>query len=163
MKGLLSTMLPALDIARLKAANINPATGLATDYLNHYNEVAMTIASLSDLPEMRDSVLDWRPLGYPAHFIHTRYSEQGLAIAAYIAAPRAVKAQFLATRADLDSRVASVQRRIAAEPETPSAIADDAAAIFAGIAQLGGVINGGRAAPLLQRSAEQDLVDSLFA
>ena len=41
-------------------------------------------------------------------------------------------------------------------------ILDEAAAIFAGIARLGGVINGGQGASLLQRSAEQDLVDSFF-
>jgi hypothetical protein len=27
--------------AELKAANINPQTGLATDYLNHFNEAIM--------------------------------------------------------------------------------------------------------------------------
>ena len=153
-------MLPPLDAGRLKAANINPATGLATDYLNHYNEVAMTIASLADLPDMRESVLAWRPLGYPAHFLHTGFAERGLAIAAYIAAPRDVKAKFLATRAELDTCVAGVQGRIAGDEL--SAASEDAAVIFAGIARLGGVINGGQGAPLLQRSAEQDLVDSFF-
>jgi len=123
----------------------------------------MTIASLGDIPEMRESVLEWRPLGYPAHFVHTRYNERGLAIAAYIAAPREVKAQFLAARADLDSRVSCVQQRIASAVDMLPSMQDDAASIFAGIAQLGGVINGGRTASLLQRSAEQDLVDSLFA
>lgn len=153
-------MLPPLDAARLKAANINPATGLATDYLNHYNEVAMTIASLADAPDMRDDVLAWRPLGYPAHFLHTGFAERGLAIAAYIAAPRDVKAKFLATRAELDDCVAGLQRRLA--DEETSAASEDAAAIFASIARLGGVINGGQGASLLQRSAEQDLVDSFF-
>jgi hypothetical protein len=154
-------MLPPLDAARLKAANINPVTGLATDYLNHYNEVAMTIASLADVPDMRDDVLAWRPLGYPAHFLHTGFAERGLAIAAYIAAPRDVKAKFLATRAELDDCVAGVQRRLGADD--PSAAAEEqAAAIFAAIARLGGVINGGQGASILQRSAEQDLVDSFF-
>ncbi len=153
-------MPPPLDANRLKAANINPATGLATDYLNHYNEVAMTVASLADMPDMRESVLAWRPLGYPAHFLHTGFAERGLAIAAYIAAPRDVKTKFLATRAELDTCVAGVQRRLSADD--PPAADEDAAAIFAGIARLGGVINGGQGAPLLQRSAEQDLVDSFF-
>lgn len=155
-------MLPPLDAARLKAANINPVTGLATDYLNHYNEVAMTIASLGDMPEMRDSVLEWRPLGYPAHFLHTGFAERGLAIAAYIAAPRDVKTRFLAMREELDASVASVQRRLE-EGREPASMGGDAAAIFAGISRLGGVINGGESASILQRSAEQALVDSFFA
>lgn len=154
-------MLPPLDANRLRAANINPATGLATDYLNHYNEVAMTVASLADMPDMRESVLAWRPLGYPAHFLHTGFAERGLAIAAYIAAPRDVKTSFLAVRAELDTCVAHVQQQLLADAP-PTAADDTAAAIFAGIARLGGVINGGQGAPLLQRSAEQDLVDSFF-
>jgi len=155
-------MLPPLDPGRLKAANINPATGLATDYLNHYNEIAMTIASLADLPEMREEVLGWRPVGYPAHFLRTRYADRGLAIAGYIAAPRDVKAQFLAARADLDSRLSVLQARLADGDGSPESLGAEAQAIFADIARLGGIINGGRSASLLERSAEQDLVDSFF-
>ena len=29
--------------AKLRAANINPRTGLATDYLNHFNEAIMLL------------------------------------------------------------------------------------------------------------------------
>ncbi len=47
-------VLPDPDL--LKAANINPVTGLATDYLNHFNEIAMMIATLADMPEMREPV-----------------------------------------------------------------------------------------------------------
>jgi hypothetical protein len=49
---------PLSDPDLLKAANINPATGLATDYLNHYNEIAMMIATLGDMPDMREPVLE---------------------------------------------------------------------------------------------------------
>ena len=150
------------DPDRLRAANINPATGLATDYLNHYNEVAMLIATLSDIPEMRDSVLEWQPVGYPTHFARTGFSDKGLAIAAYITAPRETKAQFLAARDALESQIGDVQIRLASAPEAPSGIAREADAIFAGIARLGGIINGGKAVPLVKQSAEQDLVDSFF-
>jgi hypothetical protein len=155
-------MLPPLDSGRLRAANINPATGLATDYLNHYNEIAMSVASLADIPEMRDEVLGWRPVGYPAHFLRTRYADQGLVIAGYIAAPRHVKAQFLAARAALDARLVALQARLAAGDGSPGKLGAEANAIFADIARLGGIINGGRSASLLERSAEQDLVDSFF-
>lgn len=152
----------AIDPDRLKAANINPATGLATDYLNHYNEVAMMIASLSDMPDMFETVLDWRPVSYPAHFIRTNFADRGLAIAAYIVASRDVKTQFFGARADLESRITSVQQRLSSHPGYPEAVAREADAIFADIAKLGGVINGGKSAPLLKQSAAQDLVDSLF-
>jgi hypothetical protein len=37
----------AAHAAVLKAANINPKTGLATDYLNHFNEAIMLAISRS--------------------------------------------------------------------------------------------------------------------
>lgn len=150
------------DPDRLRAANINPATGLATDYLNHYNEVAMLIASLADLPEMRESVLEWRPTGYPTHFARTHFTDRGLAIAAYITAPRDAKAQFLAAQGEIDARIGDVQGRLAAVEQVPPGIAHEADEIFAEIARMGGIINGGKAVPLVKQSAEQDLVDSFF-
>jgi len=158
-------MLPAATLSpeRLRAANINPATGLATDYLNHYNEVAMLVATLEDMPDMHEAVLQWRPVGYPRHFHRSGFTERGLAIAAYVLASDAVKRDFRAAQADLDSRIEHLQQRLMAAPQSAGDIAREAPAIFADIARLGGVINGGKAAPLLQQSAEQDLVDSLFA
>lgn len=150
------------DPDRLRAANINPVTGLATDYLNQYNEVAMLIGTLADMPDMAECVLDWRPVGYPTHFARTGFAERGLAIAGWLVVSRDVKAQFLSVRADLETRIADVQRRLASTL-VPELVADEAPAIFADIARLGGVINGGKAAPMLQQSAAQDLVDSLFA
>lgn len=151
------------DPDRLRAANINPVTGLATDYLNHYNEVAMLISSLADMPDMGDAILDWRPVGYPTHFRISGFGEKGLAIAAWVLASREVKEKFRAACADIESKIFEVQQRLSLNPDRTADIAAEAAPIFARIARLGGVINGGAAAPLLQQSAAQDLVDSLFA
>jgi len=152
-----------LSPERLRAANINPVTGLATDYLNHYNEVAMLVAAMADVPEMREAVLAWRPLGYPTHFRRSGFSERGLAIAAYVLASAQVKREFLAAQAELDARITLLQQRLVDATGQSLDLAAEAASIFADIARLGSVINGGKAAPLLQQSAEQDLVDSLFA
>ena len=54
--------------ARLAEANINPATGLATDYLNHFNEAIMLLEMLSSCPDCRDDILAWRPMSYREHF-----------------------------------------------------------------------------------------------
>jgi hypothetical protein len=157
-------MSPAVypDPNRLRAANINPATGLATDYLNHYNEVAMLIATLADMPEMSDVILDWRPVGYPTHFRRSGFGEKGLAIAAWVLAGREVKRQFRVACEDVESSISAVQHRLSLAPDRSAEIAAEAGSIFEGIARVGGVINGGKAAPLLQQSAAQDLVDSLF-
>src|SRR5450830_1066934 len=72
--------------ARLRAANINPRTGLATDYLNHFNEAIMLLEMLSSCPDCRDDFLGWRPMSYREHFEASRFKGRVLAIAAYDAA-----------------------------------------------------------------------------
>ena len=50
-----------IDEARaavLRAANINPRTGLATDYLNHFNEAIMLLEMIPDMPECAEDFLD---------------------------------------------------------------------------------------------------------
>ena len=53
---------------RLAEANINPATGLATDYLNHFNEAIMLLEMLSSCPDCIEDFLAWQPLSYREHF-----------------------------------------------------------------------------------------------
>src|SRR5689334_19751567 len=99
--------LPHPDV--LKAANINPNTGLATDYLNHYNEVAMMIATLDDMPEMREPVLEWRPVGYATHFRMTGFRDRDLAVKAYENVPPGVKARFFEARRQVEIVILEVQ------------------------------------------------------
>jgi hypothetical protein len=71
------------DAARLADANINPATGLATDYLNHFNEAVMLLEMLSMCPDCLDDFRGWRPLSYREHFEASRFKGRDMAIAAY--------------------------------------------------------------------------------
>jgi hypothetical protein len=149
-----------LDADVLRAANINPVTGLATDYLNHYNEAAMLVAMLSDMPDMADMVLDWRPLDYPSHFRNTHFREKDLAIAAYAAAPADVLERFHTGCRQVEDAIGWVQRSIEAEPARAGDLAGEAQPIFDLIAAVGGVINGG--AQLLAANDDQSAVDALF-
>lgn len=151
------------DPARLRAANINPATGLATDYLNHYNEVAMLIASLEDLPEMREQVLEWRPVGYATHFRMTGFRERDLAVASFEAVPAAVKTRFFAARRELELAIIDVQELIEAAPQAAARLAARAPDIFSAIARLGGVINGDQGGASSTAAPVQSRVDSLFS
>ncbi len=72
--------------ARLCAADINPDTGLATDYLNHFNEAIMLLEMLSACPDCLEDFLAWRPMSYREHFAASRFKGRGLVIAAYNAA-----------------------------------------------------------------------------
>src|SRR4051794_29820518 len=75
-----------IDQARaeqLRAANINPRTGLATDYLNHFNEAVMLLEMVPDMPECAEDFLTWTPLSYAEHFWASNFKARDLAIEAY--------------------------------------------------------------------------------
>src|SRR5260370_30160106 len=76
--------------AELRAANINPRTGLATDYLNHLNEAIMLLEMIPDMPDCAEDFLSWRPLSYREHFAASNFTARELAIAAYDSADPAI-------------------------------------------------------------------------
>src|ERR1700687_5298074 len=80
--------------AALRAANINPKTGLATDYLNHFNEAIMLLEMIPAMPECAGDFLSWQPLTYADHFIASNFRGRDLAIAAYNEARDDVRVPF---------------------------------------------------------------------
>ncbi len=51
------------------ACLVNPASGIANDYLNHFNEILLLIENLPTLlPEMLDELLEWHPVTYREYF-----------------------------------------------------------------------------------------------
>ncbi|QGZ36337.1 hypothetical protein [Stappia indica] len=101
-----------LSADRLVAANINPRTGLATDYLNHFNEVVMLLEMLPDMPDCVEDVLDWQPLSYEQHFEASNFAEKHLAVEAFRAAPAAVRKALKDVVATLDTAVCEKQGRL---------------------------------------------------
>lgn len=73
--------------ARIASANINQESLLATDYLNHFNEVAMIMEMLPDMPDFVEDVKAWEPKSYKQHFQASTFSEKELAVAAYDCVP----------------------------------------------------------------------------
>jgi len=48
---------------------VNPNSGMANDYLNHFNEILLLVENLPALlPEMVDDILEWEPIGYEDYF-----------------------------------------------------------------------------------------------
>src|ERR1700757_1058272 len=84
----------AARAATLKAANINPRTGLATDYLNHFNEAIMLLEMIPDMPECATDFLEWHPLSYAEHFIASNFKARDLAIEAYESADAKIRTEF---------------------------------------------------------------------
>ncbi|MGE0566097.1 MAG: hypothetical protein AB7O50_16470 [Pseudolabrys sp.] len=62
---------------------VNPATGLATDYLNHFNEAIMLLDMLTQCPDFLDDFLAWTPMTYREHFAASRLKDREAMIAAY--------------------------------------------------------------------------------
>jgi hypothetical protein len=105
-----------LDPGRLKAANIHPDTRLATDYLNHFNEVVMLVDLLPEMPDLAVEVVAWQPCSYVEHFRASRFKERDLAIRAYGAVDPVRRAAFETTVSAIDTAIADLQDMITAAP-----------------------------------------------
>jgi hypothetical protein len=88
--------------ARVAGANIDPKTLLATDYLNHFNEIVMLIDMIPDMPDMIEDVKQWAPRDYCAHFEQSSFAARHLAVEAYAHAPAAYRRPFEETVRQLD-------------------------------------------------------------
>lgn len=88
---------------RVRGANISEKTLLATDYLNHFNEIVMLIEMVPDMPDMIEECRLWRPKSYQQHFRDSGFSEKELAIEAYDHVPNKFRTPFEATIAQMDA------------------------------------------------------------
>ena len=135
----------AIDAERLAAANINPKTRLASDYLNHFNEAIMLLDLLPSMPECIVELIGWEPMDYEEPFANSHFKDKELAIAAYDAAdPIArVRLEELADtmNALLVATCEAFQRRASLEAANVVA-AETAARLKPMIARAGAVING---------------------
>ena len=82
---------------RVRGANISEKTLLATDYLNHFNEIVMLIEMVPDMPDMIEDCRLWHPKSYQKHFQDSGFSEKELAIEAYDHVPNKFRTPFEAT------------------------------------------------------------------
>lgn len=67
--------------------NINASSLLATDYLNHFNEIVMILEMVPDMTEMIEEAMEWKPRSYVEHFEASAFTDKELAIWAYENAP----------------------------------------------------------------------------
>ena len=155
------------DAVRLADANINPATGLATDYLNHFNEAVMLLEMLSMCPDCLDDFRDWRPLSYREHFEASGFKGRDMAIAAYDAAEPS-RRDCLDTLAGTMSAVLEATR-MAMSADIPQAsaiaLAERAATLLRppiARAGAGAVINGDADAGSGEATTPQAVVDGLM-
>src|SRR6202162_5232001 len=140
---------PGIDEARmaqLRAANINPRTGLATDYLNHFNEAIMLLEMVPDMPECAGDFLEWQPLSYAEHFTASNFRARDLAISAYDSADPVIRAEFDQLTSTMTSILPAVGTAMseATQDKTLARLAEQAVSwVKPLVMAAGGVINGG--------------------
>lgn len=142
---------------RLAAANVNPETYLATDYLNHFNQVAMVLEMAATSPEMLDDAQDWEPKTYRQHFLDSGFTETDLIVWAYENAPADVRAQFENETAVLDGYVleALALAQQGDQGDGGMALSTQVQQIYEQISKVYGIING-------RATMHQDTVDDSF-
>ncbi len=72
---------------RAVGTNLDPVTLLATDYLNHFNEIVMLLELVADMPDMLDEAKAWEPVSYVEHFQNSGIADKDIAIEAYVFVP----------------------------------------------------------------------------
>ena len=129
----------------LRAANINPRTGLATDYLNHFNEAIMLLEMIPDMPECAEEFLEWQPRSYREHFAASNFKARELAIEAYDSANPQIRTEFDNITGAMSSILTAVSQamREVSQDKTRTTLAHQATGWVKPLAMLaGGIING---------------------
>src|SRR5580693_7473839 len=100
---------PAGDVtpflARVRGTNISETTLLATDYLNHFNEIVMLLEMVPDMPELFEEAQAWQPKSYVEHFAGSSSPFHALAAELYPHAPRMYRAPFDTTIEQLNGLI----------------------------------------------------------
>jgi hypothetical protein len=144
----------------LANANIMPATGLATDFLNVFNEAVMLFGLLPDMPDMIEELLVWQPLTYEQHFARSGFQAKELAIAAYQNAPPDIKRPFDILSDQIGTLIAraiiTAQEMIEAGTPLDEFVSETSYGLQSAIMLLDGMVHGGAIGGV------QDDIDALF-
>jgi hypothetical protein len=156
-----------LDAEALAHANINPITGLATDYLNHFNEAIMLLEMLSTMPDCVEDFLAWRPMSYHEHFEASHFKARELAIAAYDIANPAARARLDELAEAMNAILQATREALTLQisPQDAGPLAAQAAGWLRPlVARAGAVINGHQICPVEETDGEapQAAIDALF-
>lgn len=147
---------------RVKGTNINEQALLATDYLNHFNEVAMLLEMAPGMPEILDRAKEWKPKSYAQHFRDSGLSDVDLIIEAYEHSPAKYRKPFDETVTQLNRMVVQAIHDIEAaitkgdRDRIAAVAANSVAALRESMEKANGIIHG--SVPTM----DQDAIDALF-
>jgi hypothetical protein len=149
-----------LDPVALAGANINPKTGLATDYLNVFNEAVMLFGLLAEMPDMLEELKNWEPLTYEEHFARSGFQAKELAVLAYHHADPSVKGPFDRLSAELGKllrdAITQVEAAMKRSEDISDFVAESSFGLRSAIMMLDSMVHGG------DMGGAQDDIDALF-
>ena len=146
--------------------NINPLTGLSTDYLNHFTEAVMVLEMAASMPECLDDLRAWRPKTYTEHFATSRFANREAIIRAYAAADPAVRAALDEASETLNTVLAQTRNVVLEHLATPAADALAQRALHwlkPLIMRTAAVINGTTTKEPERTGSPQAAIDAIFA
>jgi len=88
--------------------NINPQTLLATNYLNHFNEIHMLLGMIAEMPDCIDDITEWEAISYQGHFKYSVFQDKDLAIEAFHHIPIKYKEPFEKCVSEMDKLLLSI-------------------------------------------------------
>ena len=102
LQNALQSALAERDVNSRAGMLVNPVSGLANDYLNHFNEVVMIIEQLPAMSDLIDDLLAWRPISYDDYFAVSNLPGRDAVRDAYERLDIAFRRQFEDVVAELD-------------------------------------------------------------
>ena len=147
---------------RVRGTNVHEQTLLATDYLNHFNEVVMLFEMIPDMPELLEEAKMWEPKSYQDHFRGSTFSDAALAVEAYDCVPSRYKEPFEKTVSQLNALIQTSISRI--ETDLASGDAELTRANASALSQViqrlqdvaGGIIHGA------ENTVDQSEIDAII-
>ena len=153
-------------VARIAAEariGVDAVTGLATDFLNQFNEVSMLLDMIVDDPSLIEDLEAWRSRDYVAHFAASGFADRHLVLEAYELSPPLTRRRFDALCGELADVLAqglaflSNCRTAGADAAVPAVAQALGEEVRQQLGRLDTLIHAGRLRPTQSR------VDSMFA
>jgi hypothetical protein len=144
--------------------NINPVTGLSTDYLNHFAEAVMVLEMASTMPDCLEDLRSWQPKSYVEHFSSSSFTNRDAVVSAYHKANPAIREAMDRSAEMLNDALVKTRDIVLRDRKKPDAA--KAAQWAVGwvkplIARTAAVING-TAPDIAELKGSQAAVDAIF-
>lgn len=137
-------------------ANVHPESGLATDFLNPFNEYIMLAEMAAEGAMPTEILLEWQPVDYESHFAGAGFAGAGVVLAAFRALPAPKREEF---EAEVNFLIEAILAHQTARTRTEAEL-DHIRCLRSRVAA---VISGADAASGCQKDQAQRDIDRLFA